>query len=35
MLFVFSFWVTSLYIIGSKFIHLISTDSDVFLFIAE
>ena len=28
----FSFWFTSLYIIGSNFIHLIRTDSNVFLF---
>ena len=31
----FSFWVTSLCIIGSRFIRLIRTDSNVFLFIAE
>ena len=31
----FSFWLTSLCIIGSSFIHLIRTDSDVFLFMAE
>ena len=31
----FSFWLTSLCIIDSRFIHLIRTDSDVFLFIAE
>ena len=31
----FSFWLTSLCIIGSRFIHLIRTDSNVFLFIAE
>ena len=31
----FSFWLTSLCIIGSKFIHLIRTDSNVFLFMAE
>ena len=30
-----SFWFTSLYIMGSRFIHLIRTDSNVFLFIAE
>ena len=31
----FSFWLTSLCIIGSSFIHLIRTDSNVFRFIAE
>ena len=31
----FSFWLTSLCIIGSNFIHLIRTDSKVFFFIAE
>ena len=31
----FSFWLTSLCIIGSRFIHLIRTDSNVFLFIGE
>ena len=31
----FSFWLTSLCIIGSRFIHLIRTDSNVFLFVAE
>ena len=31
----FSFWLTSLCIIGSRFIHLIRTDSNVFLFMAE
>ena len=31
----FSFWLTSLCIIGFRFIHLISTDSHPFLFIAE
>ena len=31
----FSFWLTSLCIIGSRFIHFIRTDSNVFLFIAE
>ena len=31
----FSFWLTSLCIIGSSFIHLIRTDSNVILFIAE
>ena len=30
-----SFWLTSLCIIGSSFIHLIRTDSNEFLFIAE
>ena len=28
----FSFWLTSLCIIGSRFLHLITTDSNVFLF---
>ena len=31
----FSFWLTSLCIIGSRFIHLIRTDSNAFLSIAE
>ena len=31
----FSFWLTSLCIIGSSFIHLISTDSNVFFLMAE
>ena len=31
----FSFWLTSLCIIGSSFIHLIRTDSHVFFLIAE
>ena len=31
----FSFWLTSLCIIGSNFIHLIRTDSNVFFLIAE
>ena len=31
----FSFWLTSLYIIGSSFIHLIRTDSNVFFLMAE
>ena len=31
----FSFWVTSLCIIGSSFIHLIRTDSNVFFLMAE
>ena len=31
----FSFWLTSLYIIGSSFIYLIRTDSNVFFLIAE
>ena len=31
----FFFWLTSLCIIGSRFIHLVRTDSNVFLFIAE
>ena len=31
----FSFWLTSLHIIGSRFFHLIKTDSNAFLFIAE
>ena len=34
VLFFFS-WLTSLCIIGSSFIHLIRTDSNIFLFIAE
>ena len=31
----YSFWLTSLYIIGSSFIHLIRTLSDAFLLMAE
>ena len=31
----FSFWFTSLCIIGYRFIHLIRTDSNAFLFMAE
>ena len=31
----FSFWLTSLYIIGPSFIHLIRNDSDVFFLMAE
>ena len=31
----FSFWLSSLYIIGSSFIHLIRADSNAFCFIAE
>ena len=31
----FSFWTTSLYKIGSSFIHFIRNDSNAFLFIAE
>ena len=31
----FSFWITSLCIIGSSFIHLIRTDSNVFFLMAE
>ena len=31
----FSFWLTSLRIIGSSFIHLIRTDSNVFFLMAE
>ena len=31
----FSFWLTSLCIIGSSFIHLITTDSNVFFLMAE
>ena len=31
----FSFWLTSLCIIGSSFIHLIRTDSNIFLLMAE
>ena len=31
----FYFWLTSLCIIGSRFVHLIRTDSNAFLFIAE
>ena len=31
----FSFWLTSLFIIGSSFIHLIRTDSNVFFLMAE
>ena len=32
---VFSFWLTSLCIIGSSFIHLIRTDSNVFFLMTE
>ena len=31
----FSFWLTSLCIIGSSFIHLIRTDSNVFFLVAD
>ena len=31
----FSFWLTSLCVIGSRFIHLIRTDSNAFLFITK
>ena len=31
----FSFWLTSLCVIGSSFIHLIRTDSNVFFLMAE
>ena len=31
----FSFWLTSLCIIGSSFIHLIRTDSNAFFLMAE
>ena len=31
----FSFWLTSLHIIGFSFIHMISTDSNLFFLIAE
>ena len=31
----FFFWLTSLCVIGSRFIHLIRTESNAFLFIAE
>ena len=31
----FSFWLHSLSVIGFRFIHLISTDSNVFIFMAE
>ena len=31
----FSFWLTSLCIIGSSFIHLIRTDSNIFFLMAE
>ena len=31
----FSFWLTSLCIMGSSFIHLIRTDSNVFFLMAE
>ena len=31
----FSFWITSLCIIGSSFIHLIKTDSNAFFLMAE
>ena len=33
--FYFCFWLTSLCIIGSSFVHLVRTDSDTFLFVAE
>ena len=33
--FSFSFWLTSLYLIGSRFIQLTRNDSNVFLFMAE
>ena len=32
---VFTFWLTSLCLIGSSFIHLIRTDSDAFCLMAE
>ena len=32
---IFSFWLTSLCIMGSRCIHLIRTDSNVFFFMAE
>ena len=35
LLWCFSFWLTSLCIIGSSFIHLIRTDSNVFFLMAE
>ena len=35
MIFVFLFRLTLLYIIGSRFIHLIRTDSNAFIFIAK
>ena len=35
MICVFFFLITSLYIKGSSFIHLIRTDSNAFLFMAE
>ena len=31
----FSFWLTSLCVIGSRFIHLIRTNSNAFLFVSE
>ena len=31
----FSFWLTSLFVIGSRFIHFTRTDSNAFLFMAE
>ena len=31
----FSFWLTSLCLLGSRFIHLIRTDSNAFLFMVE
>ena len=34
-LFLFSFWLISLCIIGSRFIHFIGTDSNIFLFMVE
>ena len=33
--FYFCFWLISLCIIGSSFVHLVRTDSDTFLFVAE
>ena len=35
LVYCFSFWLTSLCIIGSSFIHLISIDSNVFFLMAE
>ena len=35
LVYCFSFWLTSLCIIGSSFIHLIRTDSNVFFLMAE
>ena len=32
---IFSFWLISLFIIGSRFIHLTATDSNSFLFMTE